>query len=560
VISTARSRAVLLWNAPSTVAVCAIAIAITIAIVAFQDHERRGLLDPTNATLFYRLFLFIDYPGSFVVLATLIAGLLIPLQGVGAAVADFAGHHVSVFAGVVLASLAAGAYWIFRTPFSVSEYAAYLQGQVFAAGQAYGRYPAELIDWLLTPELQRSWIAVSRDTGEFASKTGPSSAASFAPFAFAGFAWLRNPVLAVVTLVMIHRLTATLVGSNREGGIAMLLMVASPVFVLNAISFDDVAAQALCNATFALLLIEPTPRRAGIAGLVGAIGLTLQDPMSHVLFASPWLAWLLWSRDRITCFPLLLIGYLPGIAVAIEWREITGALQSAAASTGLPPTSVAPIGWRDWLDAEFVETRAINLMKLWLWSAPALVLVATVGFWRHRIHAGVRLLVASLLLVLVGKACCAGVAGYGWGYRDLQAAWFVLPVFAAAAAAQAGVTIGRVNADGLGRFAVGAAVASLLLLLPFYLWQVNSYVLEQRAQLPTSSRGETRLVIVNPYAGYYSEDLVQNDPFLRDAVVRMLSQGRRRDEAMVARRYPDLVLLSRRYRGSVWGESADSDR
>ena len=61
------------------------------------------------------------------------------------------------------------------------------------------------------------------------------------------------------------------------------------------------------------------------------------------------------------------------------------------------------------------------------------------------------------------------------------------------------------------------------------------------------------MIIISPFMGYYAQDLVQNDPFLREPVIRMITQGRQADEAMMAMYFPDLVLLSRTYRGSVWG-------
>jgi len=74
--------------------------------------------------------------------------------------------------------------------------------------------------------------------------------------------------------------------------------------------------------------------------------------------------------------------------------------------------------------------------------------------------------------------------------------------------------------------------------------------------LPLAKQGTARVAIINPGMGYYAQDLAQNDPFLRDPVIRMITHGRKNDEAMMARYFPDLALLSRNYKGAVYGYPA----
>jgi hypothetical protein len=57
---------------------------------------------------------------------------------------------------------------------------------------------------------------------------------------------------------------------------------------------------------------------------------------------------------------------------------------------------------------------------------------------------------------------------------------------------------------------------------------------------------------------YYAQDLAHNDPFLREPVIRMVSRGRPLDDAMMAREFPDLVILARNYKGTVWGYRDDA--
>jgi len=103
------------------------------------------------------------------------------------------------------------------------------------------------------------------------------------------------------------------------------------------------------------------------------------------------------------------------------------------------------------------------------------------------------------------------------------------------------------------RFGMAAALASAVLVVPFLLFQVHGFISDHLAQLPQAEHGTPRVVIINPFGAYYAQDLVQNDPFLRDPVIRMVTHGRQADREMIARHFPDLVLLESDYRGWVWG-------
>ena len=51
---------------------------------------------------------------------------------------------------------------------------------------------------------------------------------------------------------------------------------------------------------------------------------------------------------------------------------------------------------------------------------------------------------------------------------------------------------------------------------------------------------------------YFTQDFVQNDPFLRDPVIFMLSRGRERDERLVRQRFPGARFAGEAPFGHVW--------
>lgn len=273
--------------------------------------------------------------------------------------------------------------------------------------------------------------------------------------------------------------------------------------------------------------------------------------------------------------PAILIGYLPWVAfVGFGWRQVLGGLagpQEVVGATTVVETAVQAIATFVSVfkapSAVMLEVRLIGLAKLWLWAAPAMVLLAVAGAFRHWSDTRVRLLAGSALVTLIGYLFVPLDQGHGWGFRYFHSAWFVLPVLAAAAvvpSGRSGTSAAAVDRwTPLSRYTQGAAVAGLLVMVPFFAWQVRSFIDAHLAQLPRADQGQARVVIINPAMAYYAQDLVQNDPFLRQPVIFMITHGRKRDAEMIARHYPTLELLSQSYRGSVWGHKTspgDSSR
>ena len=96
-------------------------------------------------------------------------------------------------------------------------------------------------------------------------------------------------MLSGLTVLVVHRLALKLFHSAESAGLAVLFTVASPVFFADGISYYLMTAHLLFNGVFALLLLEPAPRRLVLAGVVGSFALSLHNPVPHVLFAAPWI-------------------------------------------------------------------------------------------------------------------------------------------------------------------------------------------------------------------------------------------------------------------------------
>ena len=126
-----------------------------------------------------------------------------------------------------------------------------------------------------------------------------------------------------------------------------------------------------------------------------------------------------------------------------------------------------------------------------------------------------------------------------------SAAWLVLPLLAVGATRTEGA---KAALDG---FLAGCAVLSIAILTTLYALQVEHFISRHLAQVPVATKGTARVIIMN--RGYYTWDLAQNDPFLRNTVVMLYSRDPQLDREMMARVFPRYQLLNSDRRGAVWG-------
>jgi hypothetical protein len=405
----------------------------------------------------------------------------------------------------------------------------------------------------------REFFLVDRGVAAVAAGYWPGFSLLLAPFAKLGMPWLLNPLLGGATVLVMHRLALALFDEDRDSaGYVVLFTVASPAVTFNAFSFYSMPAHLLANALFALLLVRPGAGRAFAAGLIGSFALVLHNPVPHLLFALPWIGWLAWKRDARR-LGALLAGYLP-ISLALGWGwavfadRMSGAAAAAAASasassSGLLETLIRRLGYIAGQESRTGARVAhlLTLGKLWLWAAPALVAAAALGAWQQRADRGPWLVLGlSALVTYLGYFLVRFDQGHGWGARYFHSAWLVVPLFAASAMKLSS------SSRNLPGYLAGCALLGLVVLTPFQALQAEQFVTLQRAQLPAAP-GEAHVLFIDPRGGYFNWDLAQNDPFLRNRVLRFTSRGPQVDAAAMAQLYPQYQLLGADRRGSVWG-------
>jgi hypothetical protein len=242
------------------------------------------------------------------------------------------------------------------------------------------------------------------------------------------------------------------------------------------------------------------------------------------------------------------IGYAPlCILFGLGWFWFTGELRLAhlqsAAAANIQLEHIARLGQAVALpDRSVAVARLVGLAKIWLWAVPGLLLLGLMGAWNCRDNILCRLLAYSALLTLVGYMFVPFDQGHGWGYRYFHSAWLALPLLGAAA----------VRDEQTRALVVGCALLTLVFGVGFRAWQVHDFIADDLAQMPAYSGTEHRVIILDPTTAYYGADLVQNDPWLRGPVIRMITRGKVEDEAMMHAYFPGMHRVYGDQYGVVW--------
>lgn len=539
-----------------TLAVAGASIAITAVIAIAMAYQRAGIASPFEVPVFRHLILYQDYYAIAPFIAVLLAALLAPVQTLGEQVARWCGRFPWAVALMATAACAVGAQAVYHAhPLSMDEYAVLFQSKLFAEGRLTGQFPPLLLDWLVPPWMQGRFLRMSAETGAVLSGYWPGFSLLLTPFTALGVPWLLNPLIGGATVLVMHRLALALFGTIEAAGYVVLFTLASPAVTVNAISYYAMPAHLLANGVFMLLLLRPSPIRALLAGLVGSLALVLHNPVPHLLFALPWIAWLSLRADRWRILAALAAGYLPvsfvlgwGWAIFIETvggRSTLSQLATPAGAAGtLMNRIVSIVGWTS-------ETgsggQVLSLYKLWLWAMPGLVAMAALGAWRRRKeYSPWIVMAASALLTYFAYFLVRFDQGHGWGFRYFHSAWLVLPLLAVAAFQDR-------PRSGLPTYLAACALLSLALLTTLRALQVEHFIASHLAQVPVAASGEPHVIIMDQKRGYYAWDLAQNDPLLREPVIRLISRNPDLDRRMMSKLFPDYRLLAENRTGEVWG-------
>jgi hypothetical protein len=510
--------------------------------------------------IFRTLFSVGDYQGANCALLILLGAAAVSATYSPRPLLRWLGLHPLYIAASIALLLILGAWIVYQnTRLSMDEYAQYFQSQVFAAGHVAGQFPVPLLDWLIPRGFQDYFLNVSRASGAVASAYWPSFALLLTPFTWLGVPWACNPIISALTLLVLHRLALRIFNDTEAAGLTLLLTIASPVFFADGISYYSMPAHLLANALFALLLIDTTPRRALLAGLVGSVALTIHNPLPHILFSIPWIISLLRQPSQRRAALMLIAGYLPlCLLLGFGWfflssHLVHGGLSPVSGTSGIADDVSKIIDIATLPSPSIWLARLIGVAKIWAWSVPGLIVLAVYGGWKWRHNRWCALLSASALITLLLYVFVPVDQGHGWGYRYFHSAWLVLPLLGAAAfVATPGPHDSRLADQGALALATLCAIFTFFAGTGLRAFQIYEFIAQHQSHLPQYAGTERRVVIVDPRFSFYGADLVQNDPWLRGNVIRMITHGATADAQMMSEHFADMHRVYEDRYGSVW--------
>ncbi|MCK6404938.1 MAG: hypothetical protein L6Q60_02865 [Rhodocyclaceae bacterium] len=452
------------------------------------------------------------------------------------------GTHPVGVAWTTTAALAALSPLIYQgKPLSTDEYLLWFQAHSFAEGHLFATYPPEWLPHIFGAD---NLFISDWKQGRLLSPYWPGFSLLLAPFAAIGLPWLCNPMVVGLSLYVLWLISGELFPDSRAQGLTLLLALASSAFFFNGVTFYAMPAHLLLNAVFVWLLLRPGTQNTFLAGLIGSFALILHNPLPHVLFALPWLAWLLVTRTRESLIPLV-AGYLPvSLLVGVGWAYLRlgaqcspgcAAASSVVDQTSTTLTAVSAFGSSAFVlpDSNILIWRAAGTVKLWLTSVPGLVLLACMACNRCR-DKRILLLAGSGLLTFFGYFFIPFDQGFGWGYRYFHPAWLVLPLLATAFFVEGGKLASPPN-DHLPL--ARAALLSLILLFPAKGLIMARYTGDHWNQLPPHHIAPDEILFKNAIGnwGYF---VAQNPPDMHASPTVFLSRGRRLDRKFIDKFFP----------------------
>jgi hypothetical protein len=117
---------------------------------------------------------------------------------------------------------------------------------------------------------------------------------------------------------------------------------------------------------------------------------------------------------------------------------------------------------------------------------------------------------------------------------------------------------GTAGNNDLHVFIVGCALLTLTLGVGLRAVQIRQFISDDLAQVPAYGGTGRHVVIIDTRFSSYGADLVQNDPWMRGSVIRMLSHGTVEDAIMMRAYFPEMRRIQANRYGTVWSVGAGS--
>lgn len=359
-------------------------------------------------------------------------------------------------------------------------------------------------------------------------------AAGFVSAYLPGNAWFRavvgligdpnwtSPLLAAAAVCAAYAVARTL-WPTRPGAaiVATLILATSSQVLVTAMTSYAMTAHLALNLIWLWLFLRGRPLDHIAALGIGFLATGLHQLIFHPLFVAPFVLGL-WLRRRYRPAIFYTLGYATICAFWILYWQVVLTIERGdlEIATGVGPVRfisevVTLLLSFDWSGSIGLTLK--NLLRFVAWQNPAALLLVVPAWSAILRRDGIaRELAAGCLLTLVAMFVILPYQGHGWGYRYLHGlignlsllggyGWIALA--------------DRFGADETRRAATIIAVASAcsaLFLLPMHFYQAYCFAAPYARASKAIERAGTDIVIVDKIDMLFGEDLIRNDPFLRN--------------------------------------------
>jgi hypothetical protein len=504
---------------------CAFAIAIgTLIASGFELVFIPTIAGPQFIWLTAYLFQTQDRPWLVAVALLLLALALAPLPILSSRVMSFVARKprtlVAILALCVFIGAVVGTHMVFHGyHMSRDEFLADFDAMIFGSG----RFSAP-IDPTWRPfrsALQTQFmLPIPNDVG-FVSAYLPVNAGFRAVMGLIADSSWTSPLLVAVAVLATFGVARRLWPERLDAAVVSTLLVAtsSQVLVTSMTSYAMTAHLAL-NMIWLWLFLRDDKIGHGAAIATGFLASGLHQLIFHPLFAAPFIVRLWISKRRslawvyIASYAAICLFWIAYWKLIVAWQGIPSEASDSTGPLYFLARVLLLLEDFQWAGADLILK---NVLRFVAWQSPALLPLAVLAHPAIRRGPGpARDLTAGFLLTLVAMFILLPYQGHGWGYRYLHGligslallggyGWIALTR--------------RATEDEVGASRTMLALCSaiaVVVLLPAHILQARSLVLPYIRASHAIEQAATDLVIVDPSRLLFAEDLVRNDPFLRN--------------------------------------------
>ena len=331
---------------------------------------------------------------------------------------------------------------------------------------------------------------------------------------------VASPVLVGIAICATCGVARQIWPDRRDATVVagVLLATSSQLLVTSFTPYAMTAHLTLNMVWLWLFLRERTWSHAAAIG-IGLMACGLHQLVFHPLFVLPFIAQL-WVARRWRLAAAYTLAYA-GICLfwVFYWRLLFDHYELQAGGTseqGIASfanqvlTLVRDFRWSG------IALMGKNLTRALAWQnvlVTPLMVVALASF--RKLEAPLVAMTAGIGLTIIAMAILLPYQGHGWGYRYVHGLLGSMSLLAAQGWI---LSIGENSEEARRRWTQlgGACLFSLAVVLPGHALQVEAFVRPYAYAQRAIAAAPSDLVIVDPNGMSFAEDLVRNDPFLRN--------------------------------------------